>query len=250
MGHAIKVILAAAPALALVPGTAHAADPAPRKDRLAFRELYKELVETDTSVATGSCTALGEKIAGRFKQAGIADTQLTLFKDNRSPLDGGPVVTVPGSSTTAKPMLLLGHLDVVNARREDWKCDPYTFIKEDGYFYGRGTSDMKVLDAIWIDTLIRYKADGYRRAGPSSWRSPAARSPTPAWNGVQWLAEHQPDLIAAAIVLNEGGGGDTDGHGKLVSQTMQVGEKSNRSYELQATNPGGHSSIPVDDNAI
>lgn len=245
----MKMLLAAA-ALALVPGVAHAADPAPRKDQLAFRELYKELVETDTSVATGSCTALAEKIAARFRQAGFADSQLTLFKDDKLPLDGGLVVTVPGSSASVKPMLLLGHLDVVNARREDWERDPYKFIEEGGYFYGRGTSDMKVLDAIWIDTLIRYRAEGYRPARTIKLALTCGEESGARMNGVQWLAEHRPELIAAEFALNEGGGGDTDGRGKLVSQTMQVGEKSNRSYELQATNPGGHSSIPVDDNAI
>lgn len=245
----MKMLLAAA-ALALVPGVADAADPAPRKDQLAFRELYKELVETDTSVATGSCTALAEKIAARFRQAGFADSQLTLFKDDKLPLDGGLVVTVPGSSASVKPMLLLGHLDVVNARREDWERDPYKFIEEGGYFYGRGTSDMKVLDAIWIDTLIRYRAEGYRPARTIKLALTCGEESGARMNGVQWLAEHRPELIAAEFALNEGGGGDTDGRGKLVSQTMQVGEKSNRSYELQATNPGGHSSIPVDDNAI
>ena len=245
----MKMLLAAA-ALALAPWSAHAADPAPRADQLAFRELYKELVETDTSVATGSCTALAEKIAARFRQAGFADSQVTLFKDDKFPLDGGLVVTVPGASSSAKPMLLLGHLDVVNARREDWERDPYKFIEEGGYFYGRGTSDMKVLDAIWIDTLIRYRVEGYRPARTIKLALTCGEESGARMNGVQWLAEHRPELIAADFALNEGGGGDTDGKGKLVSQTMQVGEKSNRSYELQATNPGGHSSIPVDDNAI
>ena len=246
----MKVALAAAAALALVPGAVCAAERAPRGDQQAFRDLYKELVETDTSVATGSCTALADKIAARFRQAGFADSQLTLFKDDKFPLDGGLVVTFPGASSTAKPMLLLGHLDVVNARREDWKRNPFEFIEEDGYFYGRGTSDMKVLDAIWIDTLIRYKREGYRPRRTIKLALTCGEESGARMNGVQWLAEHQPDLIAAAFALNEGGGGDTDGHGTLVNQTMQVGEKSNRSYELQATNPGGHSSIPVDDNAI
>jgi acetylornithine deacetylase/succinyl-diaminopimelate desuccinylase-like protein len=246
----VKAILAAASVLALVSGAACAADIAPRKDQLAFRELYKELVETDTSVATGSCTALAEKVADRFRLAGFAGNQLTLFKDDNFPLDGGLVVTLPGSSPDVKPILLLGHLDVVNARREDWERDPFKFIEENGYFYGRGTSDMKVLDAIWIDTLIRYKAEGYQPARTIKLALTCGEESGARLNGVQWLAEHRPELISAAFALNEGGGGDTDGHGKLVSQTMQVGEKSNRSYELQATNPGGHSSIPVDDNAI
>ncbi len=245
-----NVLIALAVTLAATPVAIPAAEPAPRRDQLAFRDLYKELVETDTSVATGSCTALADKIAARFKAAGFADSQLTPFKDEKLPLDGGLVVTMPGSSTAAKPMLLIGHLDVVNARREDWERDPYKFIEEGGYFYGRGTSDMKVLDAIWIDTLIRYKTEGYRPKRTIKLALTCGEESGARMNGVQWLAEHKPELISAQFALNEGGGGDTDGHGKLVSQTMQVGEKSNRSFEVQATNPGGHSSIPVDDNAI
>lgn len=245
-----NVLIALAATLAATSVAIPAAEPAPRKDQLAFRDLYKELVETDTSVATGSCTALADKIAARFKAAGFADSQLTPFKDEKLPLDGGLVVTMPGSSTAAKPMLLIGHLDVVNARREDWERDPYKFIEEGGYFYGRGTSDMKVLDAIWIDTLIRYKTEGYRPKRTIKLALTCGEESGARMNGVQWLAEHKPELISAQFALNEGGGGDTDGHGKLVSQTMQVGEKSNRSFEVQATNPGGHSSIPVDDNAI
>ena len=246
----MKAILAAASVLASVPGAGVAADAPPRQDQIVFRELYKELVETDTSVATGSCTALAEKIAVRFRRAGFADSQLTLFKDDKFPLDGGLVVTLPGLSQSAKPILLLGHLDVVNARREDWQRDPFKFIEEDGYFFGRGTSDMKVLDAIWIDTLIRYKTGKYSPGRTIKLALTCGEESGARLNGVQWLAEHRPELISAAFALNEGGGGDTDGRGKLVNQTMQVGEKSNRSYELQATNPGGHSSIPVDDNAI
>ncbi len=246
----MKTTLAIIVALALVPSLARADEPAPRKDQLAFRELYRELVETDTSVATGSCTALAEKIATRFRAAGFAESQLTLFKDEKLPLDGGLVVVMPGSSRTAKPMLLLGHIDVVNARREDWQRDPFKFIEEGGYFYGRGTSDMKVLDAIWIDTLIRYRTEGYRPKRTIKLALTCGEESGGRMNGAQWLAEHKPELISAAFALNEGGGGDSDGHGKLLNQTMQIGEKSNRSFELQATNAGGHSSIPIDDNAI
>ncbi len=246
----MKAMIAIAAALALAPIAIQAAETAPRKDQLAFRDLYKELVETDTSVATGSCTALAEKVAARFRAAGFGENQLTLFKDEKLPLDGGLVVVMPGSSRTAKPMLLLGHLDVVNARREDWERDPFKFIEENGNFYGRGTADMKALDAIWIDTLIRYKAEKYQPKRTIKLALTCGEESGGRMNGAQWLAENKPDLIAAAFALNEGGGGKTDGRGEILSQSIQIGEKSNRSFELQATNPGGHSSIPVDDNAI
>ncbi|MFA6112445.1 MAG: M20/M25/M40 family metallo-hydrolase [Sphingomonas sp.] len=242
---------AAATALALFATHAAAAQAiTPRPDQLAFRDLYKELVETDTSVSTGSCTAVAEKMAARLKAAGYTDDQVTLFKVDGFPLDGGLVAQLPGTSPKAKPMLLLGHLDVVNARREDWTRDPYKFIEEDGYFYGRGTSDMKAMVAVWVDTLIRLKQQGYKPKRTIKLALTCGEESGARMNGAQWLAENRPDLIAAEFALNEGGGGTTDGHGKVVSQAIQIGEKSNRAFELETTNIGGHSSIPIDDNAI
>lgn len=241
---------AAATALALFATQAGAQTAAPRPDQLAFRDLYKELVETDTSVSTGSCTAAAEKLAARLKAAGYADDQVTLFKVDGFPLDGGLVAQLPGTSATAKPMLLLGHLDVVNARREDWTRDPYKFIEEDGYFYGRGTSDMKAMVAVWVDTLIRLKQQGYKPKRTIKMALTCGEESGARMNGAQWLAENKPDWIAAEFALNEGGGGRTDGRGKVVTQSIQVGEKSNRTFEVETTNPGGHSSTPIDDNAI
>jgi acetylornithine deacetylase/succinyl-diaminopimelate desuccinylase-like protein len=243
--------IAAATALALSAAPAPAQTAAtPRPDQLAFRALYKELVETDTSISTGSCTAAAEKMAARLEAAGYTDQQVTLFKADGFPLDGGLVAQLPGSSPDAKPMLLLGHLDVVNARREDWQRDPYAFIEEGGYFYGRGTADMKVLDAIWVDTLIRLKQQGYKPKRTIKLALTCGEESGTRMNGAQWLAENHPDWIAAEFALNEGGGGTTDGHGKLIGQAIQIGEKSNRAFELETTNVGGHSSIPIDDNAI
>jgi len=243
--------IAAATALALTaaPTSAQTATTT-RPDQLTFRALYRELVETDTSVSTGSCTAAAEKMAARLKAAGYTDQQLTLFKVDTLPLDGGLVAQLPGTSATAKPMLLLGHLDVVNARREDWQRDPYAFIEEGGYFYGRGTADMKALDAIWVDTLIRLKQQGYKPKRTIKLALTCGEESGARMNGAQWLAENRPDLIAAEFALNEGGGGTTDGHGKVIGQAIQIGEKSNRAFELETTNIGGHSSIPIDDNAI
>lgn len=243
------IAFATALALTAAPASAQTATP-PRPDQLTFRALYKELVETDTSVSTGSCTAAAEKMATRLKAAGYTDQQLTLFKADNLPLDGGLVAQLPGTSPTAKPMLLLGHLDVVNARREDWQRDPYAFIEEGGYFYGRGTADMKALDAIWVDTLIRLKQQGYKPRRTIKLALTCGEESGARMNGAQWLAENRPDLIAAEFALNEGGGGTTDGHGKLIGQAIQIGEKSNRAFELETTNIGGHSSIPIDDNAI
>src|SRR5436190_1324113 len=130
-----------------------------RPDQAKFREIYRELVETDTSITTGDCTLLAGKVETHLKQAGFTSGQITRFAVPEHPKEGGIVVVLPGTSKTLKPILLLGHLDVVTAKREDWTRDPYKFIEEKGYFWGRGVADMKAMDAIWIDMLMRFKAE-------------------------------------------------------------------------------------------
>lgn len=147
-------------------------------------------------------------------------------------------------------MLLLGHLDVVEAKREDWTRDPFTLIEENGYFYGRGTADMKAMDAIWVDAMMRFKQAGYRPKRTIKMALTCGEETTYAFNGAQWLASNKPELIAAAFALNEGGGGRTDGHGKALLEHIQVGEKAAQNYRLETVNAGGHSSIPIRDNAI
>jgi acetylornithine deacetylase/succinyl-diaminopimelate desuccinylase-like protein len=128
--------------------------------------------------------------------------------------------------------------------------DPFTLIEENGYFYARGTSDMKAMDATWVDALMRFKQSGYRPKRTIKMALTCGEETTHAFNGAQWLAKNKPDLISAAFALNEGGGGRTDGHGKLLVQSMQVGEKAAQNYRFETTNAGGHSSIPIRDNAI
>jgi acetylornithine deacetylase/succinyl-diaminopimelate desuccinylase-like protein len=147
-------------------------------------------------------------------------------------------------------MLLLGHLDVVEAKREDWTRDPFTLIEENGYFFARGTSDMKAMDATWVDTLMRFKQGGYQPKRSVKLALTCGEETTYAFNGAEWLAKNHPEWISAAFALNEGGGGRTDGHGKLVVESIHVGEKAAQNYTLETTNPGGHSSIPIRDNAI
>jgi acetylornithine deacetylase/succinyl-diaminopimelate desuccinylase-like protein len=221
-----------------------------RPDQVAFLALYKELVETNTTLSAGSCTAAAARMAIHLKAAGYADEDITLFSVPEHPKEGGLVVILAGTSKTAKPMLLLGHLDVVEAKREDWTRDPFTLIEENGYFYGRGTSDMKALDATWVDAMAGFKQSGFRPKHPIKLALTCGEETTYAFNGADWLAKNRPELIAAAFALNEGGGGRTDGHGKLVLQSIQVGEKANQNYKLESVNAGGHSSIPIRDNAI
>jgi len=221
-----------------------------RPDQVTFLALYKELVETNTTLSAGSCTLAAERIAAHLKSAGFEDKDLTPFSVPDHPKEGGLVAILAGSSKTAKPMLLLGHLDVVEAKRADWTRDPFTFIEENGYFYGRGTSDMKAMDATWVDALMRFKQSGHKLKRTIKLALTCGEETTFAFNGAQWLAQNRPELIAAAFALNEGGGGRTDGHGKLVVQSIQVGEKAVQNYHLETVNAGGHSSIPIRDNAI
>lgn len=219
-------------------------------DRAKFRSLYKEMVETDTSITTGSCTALAGKIEAHMLANGFKKDELTQFSVPEHPKEGGIVAVFPGTSKTLKPMLLLGHIDVVVAKREDWTRDPYTLFEEDGYFYGRGTSDMKALAAIWVDMLERFRAEGYKPKRTIKLALTCGEETSWAFNGARWLTENRRDLIDAEFVLNEGGGGRTDGKGKVIAQNFHVGEKTVGNYRIEATNPGGHSSIPVRDNAI
>ncbi|WP_296679685.1 M20/M25/M40 family metallo-hydrolase [Novosphingobium sp.] len=221
-----------------------------RPDQTEFRGLYKELVETNTSLSAGSCTLAAERMAARLKAAGMKDAQLTLFAVPEHPKDGGLVAIYPGTARGMRPILLLGHLDVVEAKRSDWTRDPFTLIEENGNFYGRGTVDDKAQAAIWTDTLVRFAKTGYRPKRTIKLALTCGEETSGAFNGAEWLAANKRELIDAAYALNEGGGGRTDGKGKLLVQTIQVGEKAYQDFTLTTTNPGGHSSQPVPDNAI
>ena len=221
-----------------------------RPDQRAFFELYKELVETNTTLSAGSCTQAAARIGARLKAAGYPDADLTYFSVPDHPKEGGLVAVLRGSDARAKPMLLLAHLDVVEAKREDWKRDPFTLAEADGYYYGRGTVDDKAQAAIWADAMIRFRTGGYKPRRTIKLALTCGEETTFAWNGAEWLAKNKPDLIAAEFALNEGGGGRLDDAGNKQLLAIQVGEKASQNYTFAVTNPGGHSSQPVPDNAI
>ncbi|WP_226018565.1 M20/M25/M40 family metallo-hydrolase [Novosphingobium sp. FKTRR1] len=251
----MKMLLAALVGTTLLSGAAHAATAPIRPDQQAFRALYKELIETNTTLSAGSCTAAAAKMAVRLKAAGFPDDRLITYATPEHPKDGGLVAILPGTSKALKPLLLLAHIDVVEAHREDWVRDPFTLIEEDGYFYGRGTVDDKAQAAIWTDIMVRFAQDKYRPKRTIKLALTCGEETSGAFNGAEWLAANKRDLIDAAYALNEGGGGRSNGTpiakgGKLEVQTLQVGEKAYQDFTLTATNPGGHSSQPVRENAI
>jgi acetylornithine deacetylase/succinyl-diaminopimelate desuccinylase-like protein len=221
-----------------------------RPDQAAFRSLYKELVETNTALSSGSCTLAAERMAARLKVAGYPDNDLHFFSVPEHPKEGGLVAILPGSDPKAKAILLLAHLDVVEAKREDWTRDPFTLVEEDGYFYGRGTADDKSVAAVWVDTMVRFKQEHVAHRRPLKLALTCGEETTGAFNGAKWLAANQRDLIDAGFGLTEGGWGSIDDNGKRIALGINAGEKSSQSYELEVTNPGGHAMRPVKDNAI
>ena len=238
---------------ALLAGTATAAIAQPaalRPDQADFRSLYKQLVETNTTLSAGSCTLAAERMADHLRKAGIPDSDLHLFADPAHPKEGGLVAVYPGRDPRAKAVLMLAHIDVVEAKREDWTRDPFTLVEENGYFYARGAADDKAMAAIWVDTLARFQREKYRPRRTLKLALTCGEETSGAFNGAQYLATSKRDLIDAAFAVNEGGGGKVDQAGKPRFLGIQVGEKLSQNYTLEVTNPGGHSSRPVPDNAI
>ena len=243
--HIASFLLAAA-AIAAPLG----AEPLPTGGEPAFRAMFKEMVEINSAQEGGSCTTVIDTLAKRMKAAGFPEEDLHRFVPDSDPKAGILVAVLPGRDPKLKSVLMLGHVDVVNARRADWTRDPYTLIEENGFFYARGVADMKGQDAIWADNLLRYKAEGYKPLRTIKMALTCGEEGGGFVNGARWLVENQRALIDAGIALNEGGYGELDAAGKPVVQTLQAAQKVVMSFTLETTNPGGHSSVPRPDNAI
>ncbi|MGB9332897.1 MAG: M20/M25/M40 family metallo-hydrolase [Steroidobacteraceae bacterium] len=221
----------------------NAADEASNK--LAY-DIFKQLIEINTSDSVGNVTTAAEAMAKRFRDGGFPAEDVVVL----GPTDKkkNVVVRLHGSGKY-KPVLLIGHLDVVEARREDWTTDPYKLIEKDGYYYGRGSSDMKDDDAMMATTLLRMKQEGYR-PDRDIILALTADEEGGCCNGPAWLLKNHRELIDAAFVIN------TDGWSvnsvKGVPQMFRLGatEKVYADYQLSVTNKGGHSSEPRADNAI
>jgi acetylornithine deacetylase/succinyl-diaminopimelate desuccinylase-like protein len=215
-----------------------------------FRSLYKELVETNTTLSAGSCTLAAERMAARLKAAGFPDSDLHLYAAPDHPKEGGLVAVYPGRDPAQKAVLLMAHIDVVEAKREDWTRDPFTLVEENGSFYARGASDDKAEASIWVDLLIRYRAEHYVPRRALKVALTCGEETAGAFNGAEWLTKNRRELIDAAFAINEGAAGELDAAGNRISLDVEAGEKFPQNYQLEVTNPGGHSSRPIKDNAI
>jgi acetylornithine deacetylase/succinyl-diaminopimelate desuccinylase-like protein len=160
------------------------------------------------------------------------------------------VAQYPGSDAKAKAILLLAHIDVVEAKREDWTRDPFTLIEENGSFYARGAVDDKAEAAIWVDSLVRYAQEKFKPRRPIKLALTCGEETSGAFNGAEWLSKNHRDWIDAEFALNEGAWGELDAQGNRLVMNIQAGEKVSQNYRLEVTNPGGHSSRPRKDNAI
>ncbi|GAC1347507.1 MAG: M20/M25/M40 family metallo-hydrolase [Myxococcales bacterium] len=220
----------------------------PEQQRL--RDIYRELIEINTTESSGSCTAAAEAMAARLKAAGLPAEQMQIIAPPGQPKKGNLVARLRGTGGK-KPLLLLAHVDVVEAKREDWQRDPFKLVEENGYFYARGAFDDKAMAAVLVANLARYQREGYRPARDLILALTCDEEIVPSgYDGVDFLLKNHRALIDAEFALNEGGAGFLDKDGKYVHMTIQAAEKVFQSYRLEVTNPGGHSSLPVKDNAI
>ena len=229
----------------LLPFHARAQELVPESDRALAREIYRELIETDTTHSSGSTTRAAEQIAARLRAGGIPDAEIAQL--GPSPTKGNLVARLHGSGPE-KPLVLLAHLDVVEAKREDWSVDPFVLLEQDGYFYGRGTLDDKAMAAIFTTLLLRLAHEHTPlRRGVILVLS--ADEEAGNENGAEWLLREHRALVDGGLVLNEGGGGWMR-QGKYLVLAMQASEKTYMDYALRVTDKGGHSSLPTPENAI
>jgi acetylornithine deacetylase/succinyl-diaminopimelate desuccinylase-like protein len=230
---------------ALVGLQAHAQSARPEQQ--LFREIYQELVETNTTASAGDNTRAARSMEKRLRDAGFMASEVQVIEP--FPRKGNLVLRMKGTGAK-QPMLLLAHIDVVEARREDWKTDPFKLLEQDGYFTARGSIDDKAMAAAFVSVLSQLKREGFRpgRDIILALTADEELGDVPS-NGVYWLLNNRRELLQAEFGINEGGGGELSA-GKPNLHRLQVAEKMYTTYELVATNRGGHSSLPRADNAI
>src|SRR5450631_1596625 len=216
--------------------------------RTLAHDIFKQLIEINTTDSVGSTTVAAQAMAQRLRDAGFAAADVTLIGPNDR--KGNMVARYRGKpGSKLRPVLIIGHLDVVEARREDWSTDPFQFVEQDGYYYGRGTQDMKSSDAILVTDFIRLKHEGFIPDRDIILALTADEEGGKS-NGVDWLLKNHRDLIDAEYALNPGSSGVVTENGKPLSMEFEATEKLYADFQVTATNPGGHSSLPKPDNAI
>jgi acetylornithine deacetylase/succinyl-diaminopimelate desuccinylase-like protein len=231
-----------------VAGAAHGAELTPVQKQM--RAIYQELVETNTTNSVGSCTVAAERMAKRLKAGGFKDSELQIIVPPGGPKKGNLVARLKGDGSK-KPLLLLAHIDVVEANREDWERDPFKLVEENGMFYARGASDDKAMASSFVNNMLLYKKEKLPLKRDIVMALTCDEELVPSkFDGAEYLVNHHRALIDAEIVLNEGGGGLLDKEGRPVRHGIQAGEKIYQSFQLEVTNPGGHSSAPPKENAI
>lgn len=216
----------------------------------AFRALYKQLVEINTTLSVGSCTEAAKAMQARLVEAGIPAADTNVWAPAERPRDGNLIATLKGSDAAAAPILLLAHIDVVEAKRADWVRDPFKLTEEKGWFYARGASDDKAMAAVFTDSLIRYRKEGFKPRRSLRLALTCGEETPDTFNGVSWLIKQHPDAMKAAFALNEGAGGELDAQGKPTALQIQAGEKVYQDFRLEVTDAGGHSSRPTRNNPI
>jgi acetylornithine deacetylase/succinyl-diaminopimelate desuccinylase-like protein len=220
----------------------------PQQDRVLARQIFKEFIETNSEDSDGSVTAVAEVARKALLAGGFAPEDLVLAGPN--PLKQNLVVKYHGVAGSAlKPILIIGHIDVVEARKSDWTADPYQFVEKDGFFYGRGTQDMKSDDVDVVESFIRLKREGFVPKRDIVLALTADEEGGKS-NGVSWLLKNRPELMVADYVLNPDSGGVELRGGKATEMDVEATEKTYADFQLTARNRGGHSSLPRPDNAI
>jgi acetylornithine deacetylase/succinyl-diaminopimelate desuccinylase-like protein len=216
--------------------------------RRLSHDIFDELIGINTTDSVGTTTAAANAMAKRLLDAGLPPADVKVLGPNDR--KGNVLARIHGNSPPGlKPILTLGHLDVVEARRSDWTTEPFQLIERDGWFYGRGTQDMKSSDVALVTTFIRLHREGFRPSRDLILALTADEEGGKS-NGVDWLLKNHRDLVDAAFVLNADAGGVTTRNGKPVNVDVEASEKLYADFQLTATSPGGHSSLPVPDNAI
>jgi acetylornithine deacetylase/succinyl-diaminopimelate desuccinylase-like protein len=219
-------------------------------DESRFRALYKELVETNTTLSAGDCTLAAQRMAARLHAAGYSAESARVITPKDFPKQGNLVAQLPGSRPALPAVLLLAHIDTVEADRADWSRDPFTLVEENGYFYARGAVDDKAMAAAFVDAFVRYREEGFRPQRTIKLALTCGEENDDAVNGVRHLLATAPETLEAGWTVNEGGKGQLDERGKPASFGIQSGEKVYQDFKLVTTSPGGHSARPTDDNAI